>query len=160
MPQPYPDRLTQLQNQYQQAVNVPQMQTVPQQQVNQGLLWVSGEVGAKSYLVAPNSTVLLMDSDAQRFYLKSADNAGMPSLRIFEYTEVTNVPHNAPQALNTDLKELDDKFVTREEYEGLKRQYESIMERLDSINSVNAEVEPSAKPKSKRGGNGNEQSDI
>ena len=161
MPQPYPDRLTQLQNQYQQAVNVPQMQTVPQQQVNQGLLWVSGEIGAKSYLVAPNSTVLLMDSDAQRFYLKSADNAGMPSLRIFEYSEVTNIPQNTPQALNTNLKELDGKYVTREEYEGLKRQYESIMERLDSLNSVNAEVEPNSKPKSKRGGNGNnEQSDI
>lgn len=161
MPQPYADRLTQLQNQYNQAVNVPQMQTVPQQQVNQGLLWVSGEVGAKSYLVAPNSTVLLMDSDAQRFYLKSADNAGMPNLRIFEYTEVTNIPQNAPQALNTDLKELDGKYVTREEYEGLKRQYESIMERLDSMVSDNEPVEPSTKPKSRRGGSGNnEQSDI
>lgn len=161
LPQPYPDRLSQLQNQYQQTVNVPQVPSVPQPQVNQGLLWVSGEVGAKSYLVAPNSTVLLMDSDAQRFYLKSADNAGMPNLRIFEYTEVTNVPQNAPQALNTDLKELDGKYVTREEYEGLKKQYESIMERLDSLNYVNAEVEPNSKPKSKRGGNGNnEQSDI
>ena len=161
MPQPYADRLTQLQNQYQQAVNVPQMQTVPQQQVNQGLLWVSGEVGAKSYLVAPNSTVLLMDSDAQRFYLKSADNAGMPSLRIFEYTEVTNVPQNAPQALNTDFKDLDSKYVKRDEYEGLKRQYESIMERLNSMVSNTESVEPSAKPKSRgRGGNGNEQSDI
>ena len=161
LPQPYPDRLSQLQNQYNQAVNVPQMQTVPQQQVNQGLLWVSGEVGAKSYLVAPNSTVLLMDSDAQRFYLKSADNAGMPSLRIFEYTEVTNVPQNAPQALNTDLKELDSKYVKREEYECLKRQYESIMERLNSMVSNTESVEPSAKPKSRgRGGNGNEQSDI
>ena len=161
MPQPYADRLTQLQNQYNQAVNVPQMQTVPQQQVNQGLLWVSGEVGAKSYLVAPNSTVLLMDSDAQRLYLKSADNAGMPNLRIFEYTEVTNIPQNAPQALNTDLKELDDKFVTREEYEGLKRQYESIMERLNSMVSDTEPVEPSAKSKSRgRGGNGDEQSNI
>lgn len=138
------------------------MQTVPQQQVNQGLLWVSGEVGAKSYLVAPNSTVLLMDSDAQRFYLKSADNAGMPNLRIFEYTEVTNISQNAPQALNTDLKELDSKYVKREEYEGLKRQYESIMERIDSMVSNTESVEPSAKPKSRgRGGSGNnEQSDI
>lgn len=161
MPQPYADRLTQLQNQYQQAVNVPQMQTVPQQQVNQGLLWVSGEIGAKSYLVAPNSTVLLMDSDAQRFYLKSADNAGMPNLRIFEYTEVTNLPQNAPQALNTDLKELDSKYVNREEYEGLKRQYDNIMERLNSMVSDNEPSEPSTKPKSRRGGTGsNEQSDI
>ena len=155
MPQPYPDRLTQLQNQYQQAVNIPQMQTLPQPQVNQGLLWVSGEVGAKSYLVAPNSTVLLMDSDAQRFYLKSADNAGMPNLRIFEYKEVTNIPKNEPQALNLDENVLNDKFVTRDEYEGLKRQYERIMERLDSINSVNTENEQPAKSKSRgKGGSG------
>ena len=163
-PTPYPDRLAQLQNQYQQAVNVPQVGTqmsLPQPQVNQGLLWVSGEVGAKSYLVAPNSTVLLMDSDSSRFYLKSADNAGMPSLRIFEYSEVTNTPTTSVNAPNLDENVLNDKFVTREEYEGLKRQYESIMERLDSLNSVNAEVEPNSKPKSKRGGNGNnEQSDI
>ena len=154
MPQPYADRLTQLQNQYQQTVNIPQMQAVPQPQVNQGLLWVSGEVGAKSYLVAPNSTVLLMDSDAQRFYLKSADNAGMPSLRIFEYNEVTNIPQNAPQAPNFDENVLNDRFVTREEYEGLKRQYESIMERLDSMVSDTEPTEPATKPKSRRGGNG------
>ena len=166
IPQPYPDRLTQLQNQYQQAVNVPQIQTMPQQQVNQGLLWVSGEVGAKSYLVAPNSTVLLMDSDAQRFYLKSADNAGMPSLRIFEYKEVTNIPQNAPQALNSDLKQLDDKYVTREEYEGLKSQYKRIMERLDSMvfdSKQDETIEPVAKSTKSRGRGGsgnNEQSDI
>ena len=155
MPQPYPDRLTQLQNQYQQAINISQMQTVPQPQVNQGLLWVSGEVGAKSYLVAPNSTVLLMDSDTQRFYLKSADNAGMPNLRIFEYKEVTNIPKNEPQALNLDENVLNDKFVTRDEYECLKRQYERIMERLDSINSVNTENEQPAKSKSRgKGGSG------
>ena len=161
MPQPYPDRLSQLQNQYQQAVNVSQVQSVPQPQVNQGLLWVSGEVGAKSYLVAPNSTVLLMDSDAQRFYLKSADNAGMPNLRIFEYNEVTNAPQNALQGLNTDLKELDSKYVKREEYEGLKRQYESIMERLDSMVSNTESAEPSTKPKSRgRGGNEDGESTV
>lgn len=151
-PQPYQDRLAQLQSQYQQAVNVPQMQPTPQ--VNQGLLWVSGEVGAKSYLVAPNSTVLLMDSDSSRFYLKSADNAGMPSLRIFEYSEVTNTPTTSVNAPNLDENVLNDKFVTREEYEGLKRQYESIMERLNSMVSNTESVEPTTKPKSRRGGNG------
>ena len=149
------DRLAQLQSQYQQAVNVPQQ---PQQHINQGLLWVSGEVGAKSYLVAPNSTVLLMDSDAQRFYLKSADMSGMPSLRIFEYSEV---PQNALQAPYSDMKELDSKYVTREEYDGLKSLYGKILERLDSVIVADESVEPVAKPKSKgRGGNANEQSDI
>lgn len=153
-PQPYPDRLMQLQNQYQQAVNIPQM---PQAPVNQGLLWVQGEGGAKSYLVAPNSTVLLMDSDAQRFYLKSADNAGMPSLRIFEYTEVTNAQHNASQSLYGNEKELDSKYVTREEYEGLKRQYEDIMDKLQSLS--NQENTKTSRTKIK-GGTSDEQSDL
>lgn len=156
-PQPYPDRLAQLQNQYQQAVNVPQMQPT-QPQVNQGLLWVSGEVGAKSYLVAPNSTVLLMDSDSSRFYLKSADNAGMPSLRIFEYTEVTNIPQNTPQAPNLDENVLNGKYVTREEYEGLKRQYESIMDRLEGL--AEKETQPRQTRTKSKGGVSDEQSDI
>lgn len=145
MPVPYSDRLAQLQNQYQQTVTVPQ---APQQHLNQGILWVSGEVGAKSYLVAPNSTVLLMDSDAQRFYLKSADGAGMPSLRVFEYSEVTSAPASALTAANSPDKDLDGKYVTREEYEGLKRHYDKILERLDSI-TVGVDPEQAAKPKSK-----------
>lgn len=136
-PQPYPDRLVQLQNSYQQAINVPQIQSPAQ--ANQGLLWVSGEVGAKSYLVAPNSTVLLMDSDSSKFYLKSADNAGMPSLRIFEYTEITNTTQNATQGLNLNEKTLDYKYVTRKEYEDLKSQYEEIMDKLNNIQNVSVE---------------------
>ena len=154
MPQPYPDRLTQLQNQYQQAINVPQMAPAPQ--VNQGLLWVSGEVGAKSYLVAPNSTVLLMDSDAQRFYLKSADNAGMPSLRIFEYTEVSNAPQTPLNVPNSEDINLDDKYVTRSEYDGLKSLYGKIMERLDSVTVNSTENKPATKSGAKRGGSGDE----
>ena len=154
MPQPYPDRLTQLQNQYQQAINVPQM--APSQQVNQGLLWVSGEIGAKSYLVAPNSTVLLMDSDAQRFYLKSADNAGMPSLRIFEYTEVSNATQTPLNAPNIEDINLDDKYVTRSEYDGLKSLYGKIMERLDSVTVNTTETKPATKSGAKRGGSGDE----
>lgn len=155
-PQPYPDRLAQIQNQYQQAVNIPQPQT---QQINQGLLWVQGEAGAKSYLVAPNSTVLLMDSESSRFYLKSTDGAGMPSLRIFEYKEVLNTPSNSLQGQYSNEKDLDDKYVTREEYDGLKRQYETIMERLDSINNY-SENEQTSKSKRGKGGNNSEQSDI
>lgn len=151
MPQPYPDRLSQLQNQYQTISNIQ-----PAPQVNQGLLWVSGEVGAKSYLVAPNSTVLLMDSDASRFYLKSADNSGMPNLRIFEYKEVTNTPQNAPQSPNNPNFNFDDKYVTRDEYNSLKSQYESLVEKLENI-SVNPD---NSKTKSRsKGASGNE-SDI
>lgn len=65
------------QAQYLSQMQMPQMTPVQQPQQN-GLIWVQGEAGAKSYLVAPNSTVLLMDSENQRFYLKSSDASGMP----------------------------------------------------------------------------------
>ena len=62
-----------------------------------GLIWVQGENGAKSYIVPAGSTVLLMDSETQRFYIKSVDASGMPHpLRIYEYTEVSAKAEPAP----------------------------------------------------------------
>lgn len=56
--QPPMDRLQQLQAPYQ----MPQQTQVPQvPQTNQGILWVQGEAGAKSYLVAPSTSILLME---------------------------------------------------------------------------------------------------
>ena len=68
----------------------PQYQApVPQQQqANQqnGIIWVQGESAAKSYLVAPGSTVQLWDSEEKIIYLKSADASGLPSMKILDYT--------------------------------------------------------------------------
>ncbi len=112
-------------------------------QTNQGIIWVQGEAAARSYLVAPNSTVLLMDSETQRFYLKSANNAGMPSMQIFEYSEVTQ---NAPQAAQSAQTNLDDKYVTRQEYDALRAQYAEIIEKLDSFHTPVVASEDTRKP--------------
>lgn len=136
---PYQDRLAQLQNQYQQVI--PQMPAQVPQQSNQGLLWVQGEAGAKSYLVAPNTTVLLMDADAQRFYIKSTDPSGIPSLRTFEFTEV---PQTHLQAVQQVSGNLDDKYVTRKEFEGVQAQYEEI---LDKITLIQNNIQTSNPPK-------------
>lgn len=154
-PQPYQDRLSQLQSQYQ--------QTMPQQTVNQGLLWVQGEAGAKSYLVAPNTTVLLMDSEGSRFYLKSTDNAGMPNLRTFEYTEVQQ---SAPEAPQMASENLDNKYVTRQEYSELRDKYEDILEKLNNFHDPVVVEEPAKRSASRtttargKGGNDHGKSDI
>ena len=57
----------------------------PQTQQN-GIIWVQGEQAAKSYLIAPNTTVQLWDSEEKVIYLKSADASGMPSMKILDYT--------------------------------------------------------------------------
>lgn len=155
-PQTYPQQPLQPIQQVQQTPTQIAQLTPQQQSINQGLLWVQGEAGAKSYLVAPNTTVLLMDSEGSRFFLKSTDNAGMPSLRTFEYTEVVQ---NAPQAPQSDQNNLDDKYVTREEYDGLKRQYEDILNRLDNMptarNTVELNKETTNNNKRNKGGNDN-----
>ena len=56
------------------------------QNQSNNLIWVQGEAGAKSFLVAPNTTVQLWDSESPTIYLKSADASGMPSMRILDYT--------------------------------------------------------------------------
>lgn len=96
-----PDQLNQIKSGYQAPMQMTQPQPQPQTQTNNGLIWVQGESGAKSFLVAPNTTVMLMDSEGSRFYLKSADASGMPlPLRTFEYAEVSqngsNLATNAP----------------------------------------------------------------
>ena len=104
-------------NQQPMVQQVQQMPT-PAPQTNNGLVWVQGEVAAKSYPVAPNCTVMLMDSEGERFYLKSADSSGMPlPLRVFEYTERINAPTGDFKGGTSGFSEMDDRFVTREEFE-------------------------------------------
>lgn len=100
-------------NQFQQQpVQMPAQPVQQPQQNSNGILWVSGEVGAKSYLVAPGTSVLLMDSDDTVFYLKTADQSGMPSLRTFKYSEITD-----QKSFN---KTDQNNFVNREEFENFK----------------------------------------
>lgn len=98
-----------MQQQYQ-PQQVAQAQPQPQQQNQQvssnGINWVQGEAGARSWLVAPNTTVFLMDSESDTFYLKSADGSGMPlPLRIFDYTE------RRSEASKNDLAEVKGKSI-------------------------------------------------
>ena len=61
-------------------------QPVQQPQQQSPIIWVSGEAGAKSFLISPNTSVVLFDSEGSSIYIKSADASGMPSLKILDYT--------------------------------------------------------------------------
>ena len=94
----------------------PQPQYRPQQQqpVANGIIWVQGLAGAKSYLLAPGQTAMLMDSEAPVFYIKSADQSGMPSMKVYDYKErATEQAAPAPAQPGVDMSN----YVTREEME-------------------------------------------
>ena len=110
--------------QYQQPV-------IQNQNQQNGVIWVQGEAGAKSYMVAPNSTVTLWDSENQTIYLKSADASGMPSIKTLDYTirEARNVANTAPVVSDDKLSI----FATKDEIKAVSDRITAISERLDKM---------------------------
>lgn len=109
------------------AYNFYQPYQAYQPQQNNGIIWVQGEAGAKSYMVAPNTTAQLWDSEAQVIYLKSADATGMPSMRVLDYTIRDNTPK---QPQNAVLQQQGD-YPTRKEFEALKTQINALKEKIE-----------------------------
>ena len=106
------------------ATYQPMVYQPPQQQTNNsGIIWVQGEAAAKSYLVAPNTTVQLWDSEEKVIYLKSADASGMPSIKILDYTIRGDEEKPAMEyATKDELKALADKIKSlRDELTGKRR---------------------------------------
>jgi len=120
---------------YQQPVyQAPQSQQAPSAGVqvgNNGIIWVQGEQAAKSYLVAPGSTVQLWDSEEKVIYLKSADASGMPSMKILDYTirgEAEKKTEETVYATKNDLDALAEKVrEIKEEISGMNRRRTRLM---------------------------------
>lgn len=130
MQQAMPDQLAQLR-----AQQMPQAQTTPQG----APIWVQGEGGAKSFLVAPGQSLILMDSEAEVFYIKSTDASGVPMpLRIFDYKERTTVAQRPPQAAQMPVEQ----YVTRAEFDALAAKIEALtMREMPARRRVNRETE-------------------
>ena len=106
----------------QQGTNIPYQSQNAVYGANTGLIWVQGMMGAKSYQIAPNSTVQLWDSESQTIYLKSADASGMPSMKILDYVI---------RESETTEKEVDiSNYATKEEIESVRKEIESFREKL------------------------------
>lgn len=110
---PMQDNLAQLR---QQQMMQPQMpaQTAQPQQMQTSVVWISGgKEEANGFMVAPNSRVIIFETNSMVFYIKERDASGTPiPMRTFNYTEeAENKPH--------DTKKMDDKFVTRKEFDAL-----------------------------------------
>lgn len=130
-------------SQYQmQPLQAPPSQQINNQQPtqqNSPMIWVQGETGAKSYLMAPNTTLPLWDSERQTVYLKSTDASGMPSMKILDYTirdETTS--NNVPISQSND-REQD--FVTHEELKKFEDKVATIISKLqEEQNESNAAI--------------------
>ena len=90
------------------------------------------EAGAKSYLVAPNTTVQLWDSESQVIYLKSADASGMPSIKVLDYTIRDSAPkHPTPVGPQID-------YATKEDIGALQGELNKLRDEMTTL--MNKEV--------------------
>ena len=113
-----------------------QNQYMPQTQQQNGLIWVQGIEAAKSYPVSAGQSVLLMDSESNAFFIKTADASGMPlPLRVFDYTERTanNAPKTAQETHTEPSIDLS-AYVTRDELESRIAQIRADYEHKDNRN--------------------------
>lgn len=117
------------QQQMQNVQPIQQQSAQQQPQMSNNLIWVQGEAGAKSYLVAPNTTVQLWDSENQTIYLKSADASGMPSIKTLDYTIRESMPNNVNIAPAVDSNA----FATKDEVNMLAQQIAALQGRLESL---------------------------
>lgn len=108
---------------YQQPVQQ-QPQPVPQATQTNPMIWVQGETGAKSYLLAPNTTLPLWDSERQTIYLKSADASGMPSMKILDYT-IRNDAQSQPHQVQIMEEQKQVEYVTKEEFNKFEKDIKS-----------------------------------
>lgn len=90
--------------------------------------WVQGDVGARAYPIQPGMSVLLMDSEGQNFYIKSADTMGMPSLKKYAYSEVVEEPMRLE---SHEAKQIDTAFTaTREEVKQMQEEIKHLKEQI------------------------------
>lgn len=139
-----PDMLNQYKGQYQQPMpqmqqNIPQqpmqMPVQPmQQKPTNDIIWVQGEAGAKGYLVAPNNTVVLWDTENPVIYVKSADASGIPSMRVLDFTERNgNTPNSPKNAPTTHKCTCGDKFATKEQINDLKAKLDELTAKYEEL---------------------------
>lgn len=99
--------------------------TQSQLQQQNNLIWVQGEAGAKSYLVAPNTSVTLWDTESQTIYVKSADATGMPSMKTLDYSIRENI---APEAKISPVSD----YATKEDISSIRAELAEIKANIES----------------------------
>lgn len=115
-----------------------------------GIIWVQGEEGAKSYLVAPGNTVFLMDSEREVFYMKTVDANGIPlPLRVFDYTERQQGANGvAKQNAQATPPAIDlSGYVLRDEFDALATKFDYLTMKLDSIATTTRQSPKTVKAK-------------
>ncbi len=75
--------------------------------------YVQGEAGAKGYPLANGYTMLLMDSEAQKFYIKQTDAAGIPTMKKYKFEEIVDPePEKVEYVTKADFEDFENRIIS------------------------------------------------
>ena len=100
-----------------------------------GIDWVQGEGGAKSRYVPPNTAAWFMDSECQKFYIKTTDASGMPlPLRKFRFVEeFDEMPQSGREEYSGAVQTgqtVNHDYLTKEEFNQRISQIENMLRNI------------------------------
>lgn len=90
----------------------PMMQPISPSSPTNGIEWAMGIENAKSVVVEPGKSKIIMDSEQPKFYIKTVDMNGMGSIKAFTFQEDV-APQTAPAAATPSIDM--GKYVTKDE---------------------------------------------
>ena len=108
-----------------QQIQSAEQQAVPQQQMttNTGFQRVQGIEGAKSYRVQSGTSVILMDSESETFFIKSANAAGMLELHAYAFKEIYEINGQV----------ISEAYVPQKEFVQLKNQFDELQAQFELV---------------------------
>ena len=124
---------------------LPQYQQ-PISQPTNDMIWVLGQTEAESYPVAPNNSVVLWDKNNKTFYIKTANAQGVPSMKIYDFTERIERAQNEP---TTHECNCGDKYATREQINDLRGKIDDLTAKYEELSHPVIEKQKTTSKKSK-----------
>lgn len=93
-------------------------------QNQQTYAFVNGIEGAKSYPMAPNQTVMLMDSDNPIAYMKQSNAMGQATIKYFKLIETNEAELKGQMSAKSDKE-----YVSRTDFDALSAKVEELLKK-------------------------------
>ena len=120
----------------------------PMQNNNTNIVWTMGLESAKAYPLMPGRTLMLMDSESPRFFIKAVDSNGYATLKAYSFQEEQPIHTPSPvmasanwvtkeqldAAINAILTEVRQKAPAEAEAKQKKEEVEVEVEKTKTTN--------------------------
>lgn len=119
--QPYQQQIQQLQNQIPNIQQQMSQQTPPPIQNGGMFYFVNSQREVEDWVVGAGQTVFFFDRNNSIFYIKTVANNGLSQpVEVYEYSQ--------REGSETSENVQDDKYITRDEFEAFKSEFEALKE--------------------------------